>query len=96
MVRTISDLQFPGYGWTQFGERPQPDGTSLAGFSIEVPRANKERVLVFRGRGDVYTLIDDFVSSAAERIMQVRREGGQLVYSSLEGGQILIRPFIGD
>ena len=95
MVSAISDLQIPGFGSVQFGERSQPDGTGLAGYSVEVPRADKERVLVFRGCDDAYTLIDDFVCSAVERIMQVRREGGRLIYSSLEGKQVLVRPFTG-
>ena len=43
-------LKAPGYGMTSFGEKPQPDGSILAGFSVEVPRADKARVLVFRGR----------------------------------------------
>jgi hypothetical protein len=96
MVREVFGLQFPGYGMTQFSEKAQPDGTSLAAFSVEIPRAHKDRVLVFRGRGDVYSLIDDFVFSSADRIMRVRREAGQLVYSNLEGKQVLDRPFPGE
>ena len=92
LLGAVFDLQFPGYGTTAFGEKPQPDGTVLAAFSVEIPRAEKERVLVFRGRGEVYTLIDDFVASAGERIMQVRTEGGRLVYSGLDGKPILVRP----
>lgn len=96
MVREVFDLKFPGYGITAFGEKPQPDGTILAAFSVEIPRADKDRMLVFRGRGAMYRLIDDFVCSSKDGIMQVRREDGHLVYSNFEGKQILNRPFPGD
>jgi hypothetical protein len=92
LVRAVFDLQFPGYGMTAFGAKPQPHGTVLAAFSVEIPRADEERVLVYRGRGEVYTLIDDFVASGDGKIMQVRQEGGQLVYSDLDGKQVLVRP----
>jgi hypothetical protein len=96
MISAIFDLKFPGFGLTSFGERAQPDGTSLDGFSVEVPRAGKDRVLVFRSRGDAYTLIDDFVSPEGVGIIQVRSEGEQLVYSSADGKQVLVRPLFGD
>lgn len=68
MLRALDGIQSPGYGSGQFGEKIQPDGTSLAGFSVEIPRADKERVFVFRGHDKVYTLIDDFVYSFAPHI----------------------------
>ena len=57
---------------------------------------NRYGVLVFRGRGEVYNLIDDFVASADQRIMQVRADSGRLVYCTLDGKQLLVRSFAGE
>jgi hypothetical protein len=76
----------------QFGERPQEDGSTLAGYAIEIPRANKERVLVFRGRNGRYALIDDFVAGEEPEISKLQVLNGQLVYSDEEGKQVLVRP----
>jgi hypothetical protein len=92
MVFATIQLQFPGYGLTHFGEKPQPDGSSLAGVAVEIPRANKERVLVFRGRDGHYTLIDDFVAETDEEIKLVREEAGRLVYCSFAGKPLVSRP----
>jgi len=96
MTRAVFGLRFPGYGMGGFGETPQPDGTTLAAFSVEVPRADKDRVLVFRSRGGAYTLIDDFSTAADQGISQVRQEGRGLVYSSFDGKPILTRPLAGE
>jgi hypothetical protein len=50
---------------------------------------------MFRGQEGRYQLIDDFVAASEQRIMQVREEGGQLVYSTLGGRQVLARPLAG-
>ena len=91
MLKAISALRFPGYGSSQFGEKPQADGTVLAGYSVEVPMANKERVLVFEGRGGLYTLVDDFVTSGDPLVSAVRQEGGHFVYSTRQGQELLRR-----
>lgn len=95
LARALFALKAPGYGMTSFGEKPQPDGSILAGFSVEVPRADKGRVLVFRCRDGLYTLIDDFVTAevaGGPKIMAVGLQGGSLLYSSLEGKELLRRP----
>jgi hypothetical protein len=95
MVHAVFDLKFPGYGLSSFAEQILADGNSLAGFAVEIPRANKDRVLVFRGRNGAYTLIDDFVTAGDQGIMQVREDGGRLVYCTLDGKQAVTRT-VGD
>jgi hypothetical protein len=77
---------------SSFGESRQADGSSLEGFAIEVPRAGKDRVLVFRGRQGRYTLVDDFEAASDASITQVREEGGRLRYTTIDGKSILSRP----
>ena len=87
-----------GGGLMQFGDRPQEDGSSLAGFAIELPAAAGCRVLVFRGRGGGYTLADDFVASASgieEELAGVQLRGGLLVYTGYSGQELLVRPLAG-
>jgi hypothetical protein len=91
MLKALSSLRFPGYGSTQFGETLQSDGTLLSGFSIEVPMANQERILVFRARDGHYSLVDDFVVPGDQFIGSVRAEGEQLVYSTRQGREVLRR-----
>ena len=51
--KAIGQIAFPGYGSGGFIEQSQADGSVLMGFSVEIPRANKERVFCFsrQGRG---------------------------------------------
>ena len=95
MGRAVFGLKHSaGGGLVQFGERPQQDGSSLAGFAVELP-AGHWRVLVFRGRGGGYTLADDFVASASgidEEVAGVRQAGDDLVYVNYSGKELLARP----
>ena len=92
MIRDVFGLRFPGYGLTSFGTTTQAEGSILAGFSIEVPQAKKERILVFRGQDGGFRLIDDFVESNALAIMGVGEVDGKLIYSSQTGERLLTRP----
>jgi hypothetical protein len=91
LIRATSDLEFPGYGLTAFGERAQPDGSVLSMFAVELPQSAQSRYLLFRGRGRTYTLVDDFVESDDKAIARVRDEGGKLVYSTMQGAQVVER-----
>lgn len=91
MVRDVFGLRFPGYGLTSFGEKAQADDSVLAGFGIEIPQANKERILVFRGGDGGFRLIDDFVASSELAIMGVGEVDGKLIYNSREGERLLTR-----
>jgi len=100
MLQAMQAIEFPGYGSTQFGEKPQPDGSVLSLHSIEIPRANKDRFFLFRGRGGVYTLIDDFVygnpsgNSSGNpfgkgEIFAVTDTNGKLIYTASDGTKII-------
>ena len=92
--KAIGLIAFPGYGSGGFVEQPQADGTVLMGFSVEVPRAGKDRYFVFHGRDGVYTLVDDFVHpDTAGLLRSVSRRGNDLVFTSAEGKETLIRPY---
>ena len=99
LVRAVFAMKSSeGGGLMQFGDRPQEDGCSLAGFAIELPTAAGCRVLVFRGRGGGYTLVDDFVAMASgveEELAGVQLRGGLLVYTGYNSQDLLVRPLAG-
>jgi hypothetical protein len=92
MLRAVFGLEFPGYGITSFGRSKQADDSLLEAFAIEIPRASRNRYVIFRGVHDRYTLLDDFVASNDQDILRVRASDGQLVYSTLQGKDVLTRP----
>jgi hypothetical protein len=92
--KAIGQIAFPGYGSGGFVEQPQADGSVLMGFSVEVPRAGKDRYFVFHGKDGVYALIDDFVySDRAGLLRSVSRRGNDLVFTSIDGREALVRPY---
>jgi hypothetical protein len=95
MARAVFALKWSaGRGLTQFGDPPQEDGTSLAGFAVQLG-AKKWRVLVFRGQGGRYTLVDDFIASASnidEELAGARLQSGSLVYTGYSNQELLVRP----
>ena len=93
--KAIGQIAFPGYGSGGFIEQSQADGSVLMGFSVEVPRASRERYFVFEGRDGMYTLVDDFVHpDTAGLLHSVTRRGGDLVFTSIDGKEALIRPYV--
>jgi len=92
--KAVGEIAFPGYGSGGFAQQPQPDGSILTGFSVEIPRAEKDRCFTFRGKNGKYRLIDDFVLSEAPYIWRVTEEDGTLVYSTAEGKRVLTRPLV--
>jgi hypothetical protein len=92
--KAIGKVAFPGYGSGGFNEQTQADGSVLMGFFVEIPRADKERYFIFHGREGIYKLIDDFVyPDAPGLIHSVVRRGDDLVFSSIEGKEVLVRPY---
>jgi hypothetical protein len=91
MGKAVFAVQFPGYGASSFAVPPPAGGTVLAAFSIEVPRAGRERVFVFEGRGDHYTLLDDFIADGALPISKAAVLGDKVVFSSMDGTVLLER-----
>jgi hypothetical protein len=92
--KAIGQIVFPGYGGGGFVEQPQADGTVLMGFSVEIPRASRTRYFVFQGKDGVYTLVDEFVQpDTAGLFNTVVRRGNDLVFTSLDGKEALVRPY---
>lgn len=92
--KAVGQVAFPGYGSGGFVEQVQADGSVLTGFSVEVPRASKERCFVLEGRDGVYTLIDDFIySDSAGLLRRVIRRGNDLVFISIDGKETFVRPY---
>jgi hypothetical protein len=92
--KACSEIAFPGYGAGGFQQQPQPDGSILMGFWVEIPRAHKDRYFAFRGTNGKYRLIDDFVVSDMPDIGRVTEENGALVYSTYQGKRVLTRPLV--
>ena|SRR5258706_2279406 len=78
LVKAVFEIQFPGYGLSSFGDSPQADGSVLSGFAIEVPRAERERIVVFQLKNGSYRLLDDFLGP--KDVMEVQLQAGQLRY----------------
>jgi hypothetical protein len=95
MLQAVSALAFPGYGSWQFGDKSQADGSLISGHGIEVPRAGKARVLVFRCTGKGFDLIDDFIGpfdpSIENRIVKVTINDGKLIYTTFANTTVLTR-----
>lgn len=85
------DIVFPGYGSGVTGG-PQPDGSELFAVTIEIPRANRDRFIVFRGRNGRYELIDDFVHDEIPLPSSIREEGGSYVFFDRVGQELFRRP----
>jgi hypothetical protein len=93
--RAIGQIAFPGYGSGGFVEQSQADGSVLMGFSVEIPRASKERYFVFQGRDGAYALVDEFVHpDTAGLLRSVVRRGNDLVFTSSDGKEALVRPYV--
>ena len=54
MLRAIFNFQFPGYGLTALGEKTQKDGTTVAGFAIEIPHRDKDRYFIYQQTANTY------------------------------------------
>jgi hypothetical protein len=93
-VGAVSEIKFPGYGMGGFGA-PKPDSEgALAGFSVEIPRADKDRYFIFRNVGHRYLLVDDFICSDLSGLRSFRQEGDNLVYAGESGEPKLVRPML--
>lgn len=91
VFKATQDIVFPGYGSGVTGG-PQTDGSELFAVTIEIPRANKDRFIVFRGRNGRYELIDDFVHDEIPLPSSVREESGSYVFFDRVGQELFRRP----
>lgn len=91
LIKGTMDIQFPPFGFATFGEHAGADGSVLAGYAVAIPMADKDRVIVYRGKNDTWTLIDDFVWTPSESIWKVDDKEGKLVYSGFDGKTVVTR-----
>jgi hypothetical protein len=91
-IHAVFGVEFPGYGLTAFGKKELPDGTSLLGFSVEVPTAAQERLIVYRCQPQGCYLVDDAVVADELPIIEVVLSGSELVYRSHDHRELLRRP----
>jgi hypothetical protein len=94
--KAVGQIAFPGYGSGGFREQALRDSRFLMAFSVEVPRADKERYFVFSEKDGIVALIDDFVHPAVAGLVQgIARRGDSLVYRTIDGREMLVRPYPG-
>lgn len=91
VFRATQDIVFPGYG-SGVAAGPQPGENELFAVTIEIPRANKDRFFVLRGRNGQYELIDDFVREEIPFPAGVREESGSYVFFDRAGKELFRRP----
>jgi len=91
MGRAVLALKFPGYGAGRFIAAPQPDGSELFGFMIEIPRSGKSRYVVYRGRKGTFQLADDFQTAGTPLILRVEERDGEFLYSTIDGQLVVSR-----
>jgi hypothetical protein len=90
----VFEVKFPGYGAGGFGGSIQDADGSLNGFTVEIPRANKNRYFIFRNHHGTYELVDDFTMADPWGIETVREEDGRLFYSTASGEPKLVHPIM--
>lgn len=93
VFQATQDIVFPGYG-AGGGRGRQPDGSELIVVTIEIPRAEKNRYLVFQERNGQYERIDDFVDSELAEPIGIREENGFYIYTTRDGVEALRRPAV--
>jgi hypothetical protein len=88
MIHAAFEIKFPGYGLGGVPAR-MSDGSALEVVSIEIPRTEKERYLLFHERGGRYELLDDFVQELP--VASIREEHGTLLFLSGDGKELFRR-----
>ena len=83
----VFDFEFPGYGLSTGQSTNTDDGSVLEMNSVEIPQANKDRVLVVRDSGGNLMLVDDFIYDdiITNSIERVRLERHELQYFDTAG-----------
>lgn len=91
VFQATQTIVFPGYG-SSSGEGRTSNGNELLAVAIEIPRAEKDRYLLFMDRNGHYELIDDFVNNPIPAPFGIREESGEYVYYSSGGKEAFRRP----
>lgn len=84
--RSALEVTFPGYGSGSL----KSDWPSLRAFSIEVPQAEEDRIIVFRAEDGGWRRIDDFLVTGTPA--EVVEAGGELVVYDPRGRRLAVRP----
>lgn len=88
LFQAIQAIAFPGYGTGIFPDR----NSDLTLVTIEIPRADKDRVFVVRGRKGGCEVIDEFVHDDIPLLSGVREEGKFYVFFDRSGKELFRRP----
>jgi hypothetical protein len=91
LFKATQDIVFPGYMSGVIPGGPQPDGDELFAVPIEIPRAKRNRFIVFRGHNGQYRVIDDFVPDDNSLPWSLRQEGGSYVFFDRAGRELFRR-----
>jgi hypothetical protein len=93
-VDAVFEVHFPGYGVGGFGDSLQQGEGGLNAYSIEIPRAGKDRYFVFRNLNGRVVLVDDFIDPGTLAIQSVCEENGALVYRTTTGATAFVHPIL--
>jgi uncharacterized protein YijF (DUF1287 family) len=88
-VFATGDLAFPGYG---SGSLRTSSWDDLRGMAIEIPRADSERVFLFRHDGDDrWSLVADFIGPPSVVASEVQEREGRFIFV-LRGEEVFVWP----
>lgn len=87
VFQATQEIVFPGYGSGGIPDK-MIDGSELIVVSIEIPRADKERYLLFHGKDGHYNLVDDFVHPETPFPGGVREAPGSFVFLDDQGREL--------
>ena len=96
LLRYGTSLWFPGYG-VRFFAREGAKASRLEGVCTVIPPGERWRCLLYRGFGERYVRVDDFVVQAELNLAGVQEEGDVFVYRAAgdrprsEGREVLRR-----
>jgi hypothetical protein len=90
VFQATQKIAFPGYG-SGSGVGTLDNGSEIVAVTIEVPRAERDRYLVFNNAGGTYILIDDFVDQPAHYPFTIRPKANGLLYFSRDGKMNIFR-----
>jgi hypothetical protein len=91
LYQSLSELTFPGYGSGRMTNTPQPDGSFLVVYGLEIPLTAQQRYLLFRTVGSTFLLVDEFLGARTQDIAVVNDLGREWVYRSTRGAIVFRR-----
>ena len=86
-VSGVHDIVFPGYGSGSLKSEWQ----TLRAMSIEVPRAEQDRIFVFHISPTSCELFDEFLAPAELGVAEVQEKDGALIFLNYKGERVLER-----